>query len=149
MSQYGASYVGRKAALGEEWIVDAVDEALTTEGINDGRLVTKSGQENAITDILRRIARHLGDRSTALEHSQLLDSGNNDRVEMAVQEPMGLIRTLRSALEAKTGCRIDLFHPVVDWMVRHAGVLITRYMVPGGGRCSYRLVWGRDSYFPW
>lgn len=118
---------GKKGATGEEWVARAIDEDLTTVGVNSEHLITKSDQENAVGDALARVALSRAGRSTARETSVLGDSDNNGRVEKAMQEVMGLVRTVRAGLEARINAKVDLHNPVVDWLVRHAGMLITRY----------------------
>ena len=61
---------------------------------------------------------------------------------------MGLVRTVRACLEARIGEQVDLHSPVVDWMVRHSGVFITRYRKRLSGKSSFRLIYGRDSILP-
>ena len=62
---------------------------------------------------------------TALEDSKVGDSNSNGKVERAIQDLKGLVRTLRAWLEHKTGSKIALEDPIVPWIVRHAGFLIT------------------------
>ena len=138
----------KKGATGQEWAALQINEDLTTVGVNGDHLVTKSDQENAVVDVLARVSHHRADRSTARENSVLGDSDNNGRVEKAVQEPMGLVRAVRAGLEARKGAKVDLHSAMVDWMVRHSGMLITRYWKRLCGKTSYRLIYGRDSVLP-
>ena len=62
----------------------------------------------------------------------------NGRTERAIQEVGGMIRTLKFALEERTGGeKIALGHPVVPWLAKHAAAQITRYQVRSNGRTSY------------
>lgn len=139
---------GKKGAVGEEWLGMAINDDLTTVGVNSEYLITKSDQENAIIDILAEVSHARADKTTAREHSVLGDSDDNGKVGNAVKEVMGLVRTLRAALEARLGDRVDLHSPVTDWLVRHAGVRITRHWKRLSGKSPYRLIFGRDSALP-
>ena len=49
------------------------------------------------------------------------------------------------ALEEKIQLKVKLDSPVVPWLVRHAGHLITKCRVRENGRTSYQLMKGRRS----
>ena len=74
-------------------------------------------QENAITDLARELARQRGSKGTALDESRVGDSNSNGRIEQAVQEEEGMVRTPRSALEQRLGCKIPLTHIIVPRIV--------------------------------
>ena len=56
----------------------------------------------------------------------------------------GLLRPMRSCLEAQIGFRIPVRHPLIAWMVRHAANLICWYAKGHDGRTAYQRVNGRD-----
>ena len=76
-----AYLVGRKGATTDDWVPLQINEDLTTVGVNGDHLITKSDQENAVGDVLTKVAQHRAGRSTARENSVLGDSDNNGRVE--------------------------------------------------------------------
>ena len=112
------------------------------------KLVLKTDQEPAITEVQREISdrrRQSGSRGTALENSKVGDNSSSGRTERAVQELGGMVRTLRFALERKTGgARIKLNHPVVPWMIKHAAAQITRFQVRACGTTSYLRLKGHN-----
>ena len=59
----------------------AINDDLTTVGVNGDHLITKSDQENAVTDVLAQVSHHRAGGSTARENSVLGDSDNNGRGE--------------------------------------------------------------------
>ena len=51
-------------------------------------------------------------------------------------------------MEERLGCKVNLDHPIVPWMVRHAAQLIARYQIRACGKTSYRQAKGHDSILP-
>ena len=128
----------------EGWVVEQVLEDLQTVGLKNDRIVLKSDQEPAIVDMMTEIQkRRESDYGTALDTSRVGDSNSNATIENSIKSVMGMIRTLRFALQEKLGSKIGLDHAVVPWMVRHAAMLITRYWIKPSGKTSYQLIKGR------
>ena len=96
-------------------------EDLETIGLTEERLVLKTDQESSITDLQKEIALAKQGNGPAIESSMIGHSKSNGRVERAIQDVEGLIRTLRSATKEKIGVRIELSDSIVPWLVRHAG----------------------------
>ena len=46
-------------------------------------------------------------------------------------------------LEDKIGASIPTFHPIVTWIVQHAGEMITKYLVGHDGKTAYQRLWGK------
>ena len=55
----------------------------------------------------------------------------------------GLIRTMRSALEARLGIKIAPSGPAFAWMVSHAANIITMCEIDTNGRVPYQRLRGR------
>ena len=87
-------------------------------------------------------------RTVPLENSKVGDSNSNARVERAIQELGGLVRTFRAALESRLGAKIGLDHVIVPWLVKHAASVITRHLVRDCGNTSYKLIKGRRCIEP-
>ena len=105
-------------------------------------MVVKSDQEASVKELQDEILRMRAKRhgaATAVENSRLRDSNSNARVERAVQEIMGVARTLKLALAERVQTAIHLDHPIVPWFVRHAGQVVNRYQTRGTGRTSFRM----------
>ena len=68
----------------EEWIASQVIEDLETVGLAQERLIMKSDQENAITELQRSIAKERAAFGTALEDSKVGDSNSNGKVERCI-----------------------------------------------------------------
>ena len=139
------SYMVENKGSGDGWIGEQINEDLETIGIAHERIIVKSDQEPSIIDVAKDVARARQMNGTAIEHSKVGDSNSNGKVERAIQDLKGLIRTLKSALEEKLNDKIKLEDPIVPWLVRHAGHLITRCRVRENGRTSYQMMKGRRS----
>ena len=74
-------------------------------GVKAGRIVLTHNQESAIKGVQPAISQRRPmdnpDNATAKEHSSLGDSTVNCRIERAVQESAGVVRTVLLALEAR------------------------------------------------
>ena len=139
------AYAVKTKGAGEAWIVDQIVEDMETIGLAQEKIILKADQEVSMTDVQKAIVKARAGHGTALEQSRVGDSNSNGRVERSIQDLKGLIRTLRSATEEKTGEKIHLEDPIVPWMVRHAGHLITRFRVRENGRTSFQMMKGRRS----
>ena len=146
--------VGHKGAKGEdtEWLVEQMHEDIRTVGVKAGRIVLKNDQEGPIKEVQAQLERRRAqadpENATAIDHSRIGDSNSNGRTERAVQEVVGVIRTLRSALEARVKHKVHLDHPVVCWMVRHAAQVLTRHQIRDTGRDSYQMIKWYNSIVP-
>ncbi len=137
------AYAVSSKGASEAWVSEQIVEDMDTIGLSKERIITKADQEASITDVQNNIVAARGPQGTAIEQSRVGDSNSNGKIERAIQDFKGLVRTLRSALESATGECIPLDHPVVPWMVRHAAHLITRSRVRENGRTAYQLMKGR------
>ena len=53
------------------------------------------------------------------------------------------IRKLRIALESNYKVKIGLAHPIVSWMIRHAGFVHHRFQVGEDGKTPYQRIRGK------
>ena len=106
-------YALTQKGAADSWIVDQVAEDIATVGMSQERIIVKSDQENAITDMQRALLKARAGFGTALENSRVGDSNSNSKVERAIQDIKGLVRTYRSALEESIGAKVELTDAVV------------------------------------
>ncbi len=137
------AYAVESKGAGEVWMTEQIVEDIETVGLANERIIVKADQEPAIIDVQRGVAKARAGHGTALENSKVGDSNSNGRIERCIQDFKGLVRTLRSDVEAKIGEKINLEHPLVPWLVRHAAHIITRCRVREDGRTAYQLMKGR------
>ena len=123
-----------KGAVSLDWLAEKVIEDIETVGLAKERIITKTDQEPSIVQLQKEVARRR-DQGTAAENSRVGDSDSNGRIERAMRETKGMIRTLRSAVERHCGSTVRLDAGIVPWIIRHASYLLTRCRVlPDGKR---------------
>ena len=138
-------YAVQQKGAGEKQVIEQIADDIATVGLSQERIIVKSDQEVSITDVQNALVKARAGFGTAVENSRVGDSNSNGRIERAIQDIKGLIRTLRSFVEFMTGGKIELTDPIVPWMVRHAGMLITRSRIREDGRTAYQLIKGRRT----
>ena len=147
-TQFGSvwAYALRSKSVAEEaWLADQIADDLSTIGMSKERIICKSDQESAITELQGEIAKKRADVGTALENSKVGDSNSNGRVERSIRDMKGMVRTLKSALAEKLNMPVTLDMAIVPWMIRHAAYLITRCRVRKCGKTALQLIKGRKS----
>ena len=132
----------------DDWVAEQIVDDLETVGLANERIVIKADQETAITDLQRSVAKLRKGYGSALEQSRVGDSNSNGRVERAIQDLKGLVRTLKAALEINTKGKISLSDPIVPLLVRHAAHIINVSRVRDCGRTAWQLMKGRRSRTP-
>ncbi len=138
-----------KGATSLDWLAAKVVEDIETVGLSKERIISKTDQEPAIIQLQKEVARLRKEAGTALENSKVGDSDSNGKIEKAMREVKGMIRTLRSSVESKTGEAIKLDATIVPWLVRHAGYIITRCRIQPDGKTAMQKMKGRKVNVPW
>ena len=106
------------------------------------KVILCSDQEPAIIDLIEGV---IAERQepTIPQNSPVGESQSNGLVERAVRSVKDQVRTLRLALQKRVGCRIPVDHPIMTWMVKHAGELISKYQLNRDGQTAYFKVYGK------
>ena len=110
------------------------------------RFTLKSDQEPAIMALktaAARLVQAATGKEVVLEESPVSDSSANGLAENAVKEVKGVIRSLRWAFDELHGIKLDVQSPVLPWMVRHAGSMMSRARRGRDGRTAFELRKGR------
>ena len=131
-----------KGAVSTDWIAPKMVEDMNTMGLKQERIITKSDQEPSIVQVQHEIAKLRTESGTAIENSRVGESDSNGKVERAIREVKGMVRTLRSHIEEKTGKAVKLDDPIVPWIVRHAGYLVTRCRIGPDGKTALQKMKG-------
>ena len=138
-----------KGAVSVDWVAQQVVEDIETVGLSSERIITKTDQEPSIIQLQQEVAARRKDGGTAIENPRVGDSDSNGKIERAIRDVKGMIRTLRSAVEEKTGKTIRLDAAVVPWIVRHAAYIPTRCKVCPDGKTAMQKIKGRRVNVPW
>ena len=107
------------------------------------RCFVKTDQERAIRK-LKSAVRFEYNVEIPDELAPTGDSQSNGEIEVTVQVVEGQVRTMKCHLENRIQQEIPTEHPVLPWLVRHAGATISRYQRGRDGMTAYRRLKGRE-----
>ena len=111
------------------------------------RLVLKSDQEPALQDLAKAVKENFaGD--IIPEVSPVGESQSNGSVEAGIKSVGGMIRTLKSAMERNYKIKLKKEHPIMAWIVEHAGYLLTYYGHGRDGKTPHQLLKGKHIHRP-
>ena len=118
-----------------------------TEGLKflgrQGKAILMTDGEHAIKALAEAAAKEM--KGLQLQHAPKGSHASNGAAERAILEVARQVRTLVHALETRyPGYRLKTEGHVFPWLVRHAGWLITRFLVKDDGRTPYERLRGRD-----
>jgi hypothetical protein len=136
-----AHAVPRKGLMDDHGVGEII---LDLEKLGMKQITLKCDGESALKHIQEEVRRRRSDE-TILENSPVGDSRANGIAERAVQSIVGLIRTLKSALENRTGLKFQSDHPVVPWLVEHASDIYNKFHMGSDGKTAYERWKGK----PW
>jgi hypothetical protein len=69
--------------------------------------------------------------------------GSNGIVEKAVQSVVMCLRTLKSSLDERMKCRINVLHPISTWLCEYTTFMMNRMEVGSDGKTAYERVKGK------
>ena len=117
-------------------IAQSVDDI---EQLGHAKLILKSDQEPAILDLRDTIIARCKEKKISIipENSPTGESQSNGVIERAIQDVEGMIRTLKDQLECSYNLHLESGHPVLSWLVHHAGVLLSRFQIGVDGNTAY------------
>ena len=78
-----------------------------------------------------------------MEESPVEEHQSNGTIEVTVREIQKQVRVMKSALEERMKCEVPSRHPILAFLVEHAGRLMSRYQVGRDGRTVYELHAGK------
>ena len=102
-----------------DWLARRVLAWMREIGCELNHVTVKSDNEPALVEIVDSLARHRaakGGQRMLVEHSLVHSSKSNGCIERGVQTAQGMIRTMRSALEARWNATIPVDHAVWTWL---------------------------------
>ena len=116
------------------------------ESLRYKRILLKRDQEPAIMALksaaVKLVQLAIG-KEILFEESPVGASAANGLAENAVKETKGVIRSLRLAFDELHGIKLDVQSPVLPWMVRHAGSMISRARRGQDGGTAWELRRGK------
>ena len=107
------------------------------------RLVFKSDQEPAILALKQAVRESMPTVEFVMEESPVEEHQSNGTIELTVRKIQKQVRVMKSALEERMKCEVLSRHPLLAFLVEHAGKLMSRYQVGRDGRTAYELHAGK------
>ena len=104
--------------------------------------------QNATNTTTRHSAHYRGSKtrthdSTALTGLQQYSQESVERLHRH-RKLLGQIRTFKAQVERNYGITLNVKHPLLPWIIRHAAWTINRYVVHSDGYTSFERRWGRN-----
>ena len=78
-----------------------------------------------------------------MEESPVEEHQSIGTIEVTVREIQKQVRVMKSALEERMKCEVPSRHPILAFLVEHAGRFMSRYQVGRDGRTAYELHAGK------
>ena len=139
----------RKGAQ-DEYTASRLCQFIRECGVKD--LVYKSDQEASVIALMNEVLRRsttIGDAHYGLvqnavpENSAVGESQSNSRAERTVQTFEDMLRTYKSALEARMECNLPCDHSIMYWMTEHVAHVYNKVFVGSDGRTAYETLHGK------
>ena len=131
-----------------DWLAKRLLAWLREIGCEMSRIIIKTDNEPAIVTVVDNLARHRaakGAQPMIVENSPVYSSKSNGCVERGIQTVQGMIRTLRSALEARWCVKLPTDHAVWSWIAEYAAHLVNRGEVGHDGKTPYERLKGKPG----
>ena len=112
------------------------------------RVTMKSDQEKSMLALQQRVQKGVN-CEMVLTNSKKYDSKSNGKIEKAVQDVEGQVRTLKLHLENRIGEKIPPNHPMIHWMVECAAETINRFRIVKGKATPREMLRASTSSGRW
>ena len=107
-----------------------------------GHAMLKSDGERSIVAVIDETARRLGGKVIS-EKPPKGESQSNGAVEEAGKRVREITKVLKDMIEQRVGRNIKLEAHIMQWMVRWAAMLLSRYKVGSDGKTGFERRRGR------
>ena len=111
--------------------------------LGHSKIVLKSDGEPAIVALAEAVKAKAKQVDIHLEQSITGDSASNGEIENANKLIQNQIRTMFDALKLRYKVEIPSDHPILKWLILHAGALLTRFMVGNDGKTAFERERGK------
>ena len=114
-------------------------------GAEESDIILKTDQEPAIEVLVKDIVKARGAVGTVVEKSPVGSSGSNGVVERAVQSVEGVIRTLKSACEARWDIALKPGARTIVFLTEYAAYLLNKLEVGKDGKTAWERSRGKKG----
>ena len=121
----------------------SIDQALLNlKRLGHSKMVIKTDQEPALVSLADNIKARR-EQDTILEHSPVAESAANGIAEKAVQQVEERVRVLKLGLQRRISSFVPTMHPIMTWLIQHAGDMLSKLEVGADGRTPYERLRGK------
>ena len=110
-------------------------------------VIFKTDQENSMKSIHTEVVRIRAPLRTIPDNSPKGDSQANGKAERGCRTSTEQVRVMILALEEKLDCKLKAAHPIMYWLVEHAGFITTFFQVGRDGKTPYERDKGKKANF--
>jgi len=130
----------------DDWVPKAVADELEAWGYANRKIIVGSDGEPAMVALKEKVialrkAETVPEESPVGEHQANLAEG-------AVRRVREQTRTILGVIEGKCGAKVKRDAPVMEWLVRWAGMMISRFQVGEDGKTAHERIRGRKCNTP-
>jgi len=110
------------------------------------RIEFKSDEEAALLKVKKAVMERLKQEGVEVtpKESPVGDHQANGLAEVAVRELKICVRAVKFALEDKIGQELAGSHPILTWIPRHAGMMMSRFRIVKEGKTAYERLYGKQ-----
>ena len=134
----------------QDWLIkDMVEElrAWGHAGGTGGHIILKSDGEPAVKSLRDAVGKYLGGRVVP-ENPPKGESQSNGRIEETVKTIRGYAKVLKSQIEEEAKIKLDGTDVIVQWIVRWAAMLPSRFLKGKDGKTAFQRRRGRKCEIP-
>ena len=121
------------------WLPMKIVQDLDNNGLKDVKIQLKSDQEPSIVNVQTAV-QEIRPGMVIPTNSPVGESQCNGRVENTIRRIQEKTRALRHQLEHNPKCKIPDEAPIMSWLVRWAGELLSKYSPGDDGRTPYERI---------
>lgn len=129
------------------WLPTRIVTDLDNIGIQDMRIIVKVDQEPATIEV-QTAMQELRFNLIIPVNSPVGESERNGSAENVIRRVQEKIRTLYHHVEQQVGIRIPEYSPVMAWLMRWVGELISKYSRGDDGKSPYERIRSKPSSVP-
>ena len=145
-----ASWVMESKSITEggpnDWVPKVIVQEIEAWGYGHRKIILASDGEPSILVVKDKVT-ELRRGETVPEESPVGEHQAN-LAENAVKRVREQTRTILGSIEEKCGARIDRKSPAMQWLVRWAATLVSRYQMGEDGKTPYERIRGRKCKGP-
>lgn len=131
-----------KAGASQDYTAASVIEFLDNELCYD-KVIIQSDTEPSLKVIVAQV-KEKRVRPTTLRESPRYSHASQGKVERGNQAARGQVRTMVLVIEDNLKVEITAVSPILTWILRHSGWVITRFQIRADGHTSWYHVRGKE-----